>query len=146
MTPDAKKRHHAGVTPMDDKNRILIIEDEPDVLIYFEALFQDNGYDTISAADGETGFALAQSSAPDLITLDITMPGQSGMSTYCRFRTDPDLIDIPIVIITATVDSMENFHNQMKDFPAPDGFVTKPVDTKTLLKKISTIFRDHHKR
>jgi len=58
---------------MTDKKKILIVDDEPDVLTYLTALFQDNGYDTLTAEDGVKGFDLAKSEMPDLITLDITM-------------------------------------------------------------------------
>ena len=130
---------------MSNKNNILIIEDEPDVLTYFEAFFQDNGYDTISAGNGKTGLELARSYKPDLITLDITMPGQSGMNTYRQLKSDADLFAIPIVIITATIDNAEKFRMQMKEFPAPDAFVTKPVDTGKLLKIISDILIESKK-
>ena len=135
MTVDLKKRSKK----MNDKSIILIIEDEPDILTYFEAFFQDNGYQTMSAGDGETGLKLARSYKPDLVTLDITMPGQSGMNPYRQFKSDSDLSAVPIVIITATIDDPENFNIQMKEFPAPDGFVTKPVNTGVLLKIISNI-------
>ncbi len=127
---------------MSDKYRILVIEDEPDVLTYFEAFFQDNGYDTMSAGDGKTGLDLARAYKPDLITLDITMPGQSGMNIYRQLKSDADLFAIPIVIITATIDNAEMFRIQMREFRAPDGFVTKPVDTGKLLKIISDILID----
>jgi CheY-like chemotaxis protein len=126
------------------RNRILIIEDEPDVLTYFEAFFQDNGFDTLPASDARTGFKLARSEKPDLITLDITMPGQSGMGTYSRLKGDPDLSAIPIVVITATIDSLEDFRRQTDGLPDPDCFVSKPVSLSNLLEKISKILTDRH--
>ena len=62
--------------------KILIIDDELDILSYFEAIFQDNGYDAVSAMNGVVGFDLAKSEKPDLMTLDITMPTQSGLKLY----------------------------------------------------------------
>ncbi|MFC1886136.1 response regulator [Thermodesulfobacteriota bacterium] len=124
------------------KHNILIIEDEPDVLSYLEAVFQDNGYDTVSALNGNTGFELAKSQKPDLITLDITMPNQSGMSVYRQFKNDPDLIDTPIVIITATMSSMKGFKEQLVDLPSPEGFVAKPIRVSELLKAISNNLSD----
>lgn len=62
---------------MSKSKKILIVDDEEDVLTYFEAIFNDDGYDTILARDGIKGFEVAKSEIPDLITLDITMPKQS---------------------------------------------------------------------
>ena len=69
---------------MSAKKKILIVDDEQDVLAYFEAVFQDSGYDTVLARDGFEGFELAKSEKPDLITLDITMPEHSGYHHYRR--------------------------------------------------------------
>ena len=131
---------------MRKKNKILIIEDEPDILTYFEALFQDHGYQTESALDGKTGFALAKSRKPDLITLDITMPNQSGMGVYRRFKDDSDLAFIPIVVITATINSMNSFREKFVDLPGPEGFLTKPIDIKKLLEAVSNILSGGSKR
>ena len=126
------------------RNKILIIEDEPDVLTYFETFFKDNGFDTVSASDGRAGFELAKSEEPDLITLDITMPGQSGMGTYSRLKKDPGLSSIPIVVITATIDTLEDFRKQTEDLPDPEVFETKPVNLENLLEKISEILAGRH--
>ena len=82
---------------MSETKKILIVEDEQDILAYFEAIFQDNGYDTVSAKDGIEGFERAKSEKPDLIALDITMPKQSGLKIYRQFkdpRTPPLFINI----------------------------------------------------
>ena len=129
---------------MSIRNKILIIEDEPDVLTYLEILFQDNGYDTIGAYDGVTGLKIAQSEKPDLITLDITMPGQSGIAAYCQYKKDSNIHNIPVVIITATADSISSYHERLQNFPSPEGFVTKPINPEELLKKISSIFSAQH--
>ncbi len=122
-----------------EKKKILIVDDEEDILFYFESLFQDNGYDTIIAENGAEGFELAKSEKPDLITLDITMPGQSGIRTFCQYKSDPDLKDIPVVIITAADDSMRSFLKEHSKHSSPEDFLTKPVDTKELLNRINDI-------
>ena len=60
------------------RKKVLVIDDEPNVVTYIETLLQDNGYDTVSAPDGEVGLEMAKKERPDLITLDITMPKKSG--------------------------------------------------------------------
>jgi CheY-like chemotaxis protein len=127
---------------MSAKKKILIIDDEQDVLAYFEAVFQDSGYDTVVARDGLEGFESAKSEKPDLIALDITMPGQSGLKTYYQFKKHPVLKEIPVIIITATDESYKNLLNELNGFSAPEVFFSKPIDPEELLKVVADILFD----
>jgi len=124
---------------MSETNKILIVDDEEDVLAYFEALFNDNGYDTLLARDGIKGFELAKSEKPDLITLDITMPKQSGLKMYRQFKDHPELKNIPVIIITAHDDFLGIFLDDLKKFALPEGIFYKPIDPKKILKLIAEI-------
>jgi CheY-like chemotaxis protein len=124
---------------MSDKKKILVVDDEQDVLIYLTALFQDNGYEVITAKDGVEGFDRAKTEKPDLITLDITMPDQSGVRTYRYYKGNDELMKIPVIIITAIGDSMRSFLKKLSGFPEPEGFMNKPIDEKTLLKMVSDL-------
>lgn len=124
---------------MSETNKILIVDDEEDVLAYFEALFNDNGYDTLLARDGTKGFELAKSEKPDLITLDITMPKQSGLKMYRQFKDHPELKNIPVIIITAHDDFLGIFLDDLKKFALPEGIFYKPIDPKKILKLIAEI-------
>lgn len=125
---------------MSETNKILIVDDEEDVLAYFEAIFNDNGYDTLLAQDGIKGFELAKSEKPDLITLDITMPKQSGLKMYRQFKDHPELKNIPVIIITAHDDFLGIFLDDLKKFALPEGIFYKPIDPKKILKLIAEIF------
>ncbi len=127
---------------MSKKKKILIVDDEQDVLAYFEAVFQDSGYDTVLARDGLEGFELAKSKKPDLITLDITMPEQSGIKTYYQFKKHPALKKIPVIIITATDESYKNFLNELNGFSTPEVFLSKPIDPEELLKVVADILSE----
>ncbi len=124
---------------MSATRKILIIDDEQDVLTYFEAIFQDSGYDTILAADGIEGYELAKSEKPDLIVLDITMPEQSGIKTYYQFKKHSALKEIPVIIITAANESYKNFLNELNGFSTPEVFFSKPIDPEELLKGVADI-------
>lgn len=126
---------------MSESKKILIVDDEKDVLTYFEAIFNDNGYDTILAQDGMKGFELAESEKPDLITLDITMPKQSGLKLYRQFKDHPDLKHIPVIIITAH-DDLEVFTDDLKGYAPPEGIFYKPIDPRGISKLIAKIFYD----
>jgi len=127
---------------MIDKKKVLVVDDEPDILVYLAAVFEDMGYETIPADGGVQAFVLARSDKPDLITLDITMPDQSGVKTYWNFRSDPELKDIPIILITATVDSMQKFLSLLDGYPEPEGFLYKPIDTEELRTITKALLRD----
>jgi len=126
---------------MSKQKIILVVEDEPDISAYIEILFQDAGYDTILAFNGKEGYELAKAHKPDLITLDITMPEQSGLGAYHQCKNDPELKNIPVVVLTATNDSVDSFNEGLKDVPGPEGFLTKPIDPEALIEMISTLLK-----
>jgi len=127
---------------MNETKKILVIDDEPDVSSCFEAIFQDGGYNTVSAKDGIEGFELAKSKKPDLITLDITMPKQSGLKIYHQFKKHPELKDVPIIIITAVDDFLGIFLDGLKDLKPPEGIFYKPIDPREVMKLITKILTD----
>jgi CheY-like chemotaxis protein len=121
------------------KKKILIVEDEPDVSRYLQALFEDNGYDTLTALDGVEGYRLAKSGKPDLISLDIVMPNQSGVRTYRQYNKDPDLKHIPVIIISALGDDIKRFLNKLGGFEKPAGFMGKPIHEEKLIEMVVDI-------
>ena len=127
---------------MSETKKILIVEDEQDILVYFEAVFQDNGFDTVSAEDGIEGFELAKSEKPDLIVLDVTMPKQSGLKTYCQYKRHPALKNIPVIIVTAVHDSFKVLLDELEDLELPKGILNKPIDPQELLKVVRGILSD----
>lgn len=124
---------------MSKKKKILVVEDEEDVLTYLTTLFQDNGYDTVSAVDGVEALERARTEKPDLISLDIAMPDQSGLRTYRQYKKDDELKDIPVIIVTALGDSMRSFLKRLGGFPEPEGFMAKPIDKERLLKMVADL-------
>ncbi len=80
--------------------KILVIEDERHVSDYLVSIFQDQGYETVTAASSDEGLEMARSEGPDLITLDLQMPEEHGTRFYQSFRKEEDLKDIPIVVVS----------------------------------------------
>ena len=125
--------------------KILVIDDEPDERLYISTLLEDNGYVTETAEDGNEGLEKAANGRPDLITLDITMPEKSGVRFYREIRKNPQLCEIPIVIVTGVTglggDPLEfhKFLSTRKETPPPDGFIAKPVDREKLLETIERL-------
>ena len=132
---------------MGDLKTILVVDDEPNVVTYLQTLFEDNGYKVVTAVDGQDGLTKAQSEKPDLITLDISMPKQSGVRMYRELKTSPDTSSIPVVVVTGVTgyadrpEDFQRFLSTRKAVPPPDGFVAKPIDCDSLLKTIGDLLK-----
>lgn len=124
------------------RKRILVVDDEPDVVAYLTAFLGDNGYRVISAADGKEGLAKAKSDRPDLITLDITMPNESGVGMFRDLQADPDTADVPVVIITGISSEFRRFLDSRKHLRPPAGYFEKPIDRNTVLSRIREILAE----
>ena len=123
----------------DNRQKILIIDDEPDIVMYLRTLLEDHDYDVISASDGQAGLELAKKEIPDLMCIDIMMPKKTGVTLYQEIKTDPDLKQIPCIIISA-YESAYSFKGQAfrrlikdKTIPPPLKFFEKPLDIPVFL-------------
>lgn len=105
--------------------KILIIDDDPVVVKYLEAVFSDNGYETCTATSTMEGLDVVKKETPDLITLDLQMPGEWGPRFYRKLRKDRYLRDIPVIVISG----IDGDH-AIKDAIA---FVKKPFDPEKLV-------------
>jgi CheY-like chemotaxis protein len=131
--------------PQGGRKKILVLDDEANVVTYLETLLRDNGYDTVSAADGSEGMEKMRSEKPDLVTLDISMPEKSGVRFYRELKGDPELAGTLVVVVSAVTgyggkpEDFEKFLGSRKNVPPPDGFVPKPIDRDELLKAIGEL-------
>lgn len=116
---------------------ILVVDDDEDIRTFLLALFADHGAGLCEAADGNEAMAVAKAKHPDLITLDLSMPGRDGVSTFCALREDSETGDIPICIVTGHPEFRRVIYE--RPVTAPEGFVTKPVDPGDLVKTIRRI-------
>ena len=121
---------------MTTQKTILIVEDEADEVAYLKALFEDNGFAVISAVNGQDGFEKAKSQHPDLITLDISMPEESGVRMFRDLQNDPATSGIPVIIITGISHDFKRFIETRKQVRPPAGYFDKPPDREQLLAKI----------
>ena len=114
--------------------RILLVEDQEDNRRIIRDLLTANGYDLVEATSGEEGLAaLGAQERPDLILMDIDLPGLNGYEVTRRIRAIPDLRQIPIIAVTSYALSGDD----QKAFAAGcNGYVTKPFSPRLLLAKI----------
>jgi CheY-like chemotaxis protein len=113
--------------------RVLIVDDEADVRVFLETLLKENGYETTVATDGDTGFELARKLHPDVITLDIIMPHETGVKFYRRLVKDSDLQHTPVIILSGVTRYKDLFGRDHATMPKPLAFVEKPIDQQELL-------------
>jgi len=120
---------------MSDSKKILIVDDEADITKWLTLLFEENGYQAISAADGVDGFEKAEKEIPDLIVLDISMPVESGVKMYRKLRDLDKTSKIPVIMLTGVTPEFENFISSRSQVPPPNAYFEKPVNKEALLEK-----------
>lgn len=118
------------------KPRILIIEDEPHILLSLEFLLERAGYETASAADGDEGLAQIRRLRPDVVLLDIMMPRRNGYEVCRAVKADPDLSPIPVIIISAKGQEVEVLRGLELGAAA---YVTKPFGNAEILEAIRAV-------
>jgi signal transduction histidine kinase len=120
------------------KSTILIVDDEPSARITLEAILGEEGYNLEMAETGREALEKAAILTPDLILLDVMMPGMNGFEVCRKLRSTPGLAEVPIVILTALED---HFFLLRGIESGADDFLTKPVDRQELIARVRTITR-----
>jgi two-component system, cell cycle response regulator DivK len=113
--------------------RILVVEDQEDNRKIIRDLLSASGYQSVEATTGDQGLALAERERPDLILMDIQLPGMDGYEVTRRIKANPDLAHIPIIAVTSYALSGDD---QKAYASGCNGYVTKPFSPRQLLAKI----------
>ena len=119
--------------------KILIADDEPNIVISLEFLMQHSGYQVQSASDGEAVLRLLAEFKPDLILLDIMLPLRNGFEVCQRIRENPDWSDVKIVMLTAKGREVEMAKGLAL---GADVYITKPFATKDLLANVQRLLEE----
>ncbi|UCD91347.1 MAG: response regulator [Desulfobacterales bacterium] len=126
--------------------KVLIVEDEMDMRIFISTLLETNGYKPVATRDGKEGLQKAQEEKPDLIILDVMMPGEGGVYMYRQLKTDKMLKDIPVVMLSAVAEkTFTHYLNMLNirlehNIPHPDSYMEKPPDAEELLRILEDQF------
>ncbi len=107
--------------------KVLIIDDEQDVREFLVELFEDHGFETVTASDGVEGLEMLKAESPDLITLDLMMPNDTGTAFYRKMHRDEKFSGIPIIVISGVAGR----HLAIKK---PLAVFDKPIDADALLE------------
>ena len=109
--------------------RILVVEDNPDNMLLTVMLLQSVGHEVLPAVDAEIGLALARKERPDLILMDVQLPGMDGLAATALLKSDEATRAIPIIALTAL--AMKGDEERIRAAGC-DGYIAKPIDTRTL--------------
>ena len=129
-----------SVQTPDSAKKVLIVDDELDVRIYVRTLFETSGYSPIVTRNGIEGLQKAKELSPDLIILDVMMPEAGGVTMYRELKTDPQLKNIPVIMLTAVGEKSFSHYLKMLNIkiggpiPQPEAYMEKPLDHEELLK------------
>ncbi len=119
------------------RRRILLVEDNAKNLKLVRDVLEYAGYEVIAAESGERGLELAAEQTPDLILMDLQLPGMDGNETLRRLRDDPDTKDVPVVAVTAFAMQTDRDRAFATGF---DGFVEKPISVRALPGQVERYF------
>lgn len=118
--------------------KILIVEDEKDILQLVKLYLEKEGYRTVTASTGSEGLAQVRSEKPDLLVLDLMLPEIDGLEICKRLRSAPDTAMLPIIMLTAKAEESDTIIGLEL---GADDYVTKPFSPKTLVARIKALFR-----
>ncbi|SDN07969.1 response regulator transcription factor [Vreelandella arcis] len=116
--------------------KVLVVDDEPNILISLEFLMEQAGFDVLTAEDGEQALAHVQQAKPDLILLDISLPGISGFDVLEQLRQDSTTATLPIIMLTAHGREVEREKGMAL---GADDYITKPFSTQALVEKVNAL-------
>jgi DNA-binding response OmpR family regulator len=132
----ASARNSAATPPA--RKKVLIVDDEKDIVDLVAYNLGRNGYDTLTASDGNDALESASRNSPDLIILDLMLPGIDGMEVARRLKADAKTASIPIVMLTAKGEETDVVVGLTL---GADDYVTKPFSMKVLLARVSSVLR-----
>ena len=115
------------VRPEGAAKKIMVVDDDPDIVDYLVTVFRERGYDTCSASDGDVAMEVLVSEFPDLVTLDLEMPNEWGPKFFRRFSRIPEFRDLPVIVISG----LPGIHLAIRKAV---GTVRKPFDPQEVLR------------
>ena len=116
--------------------RVLVIDDSPTIVAVLNKMLRQNGYEVLKAVDGESGVELARNEKPDLIFLDIVLPGINGFAALRMLRRDPVTQKTPVIMISGNMQATEQFYAQRI---GADDFMKKPFGRGEVFTRIQRL-------
>lgn len=114
---------------------VLVVDDDPVIVNLLQVNFEIEGYDVLAATGGEAGLAQARLGHPDVIVLDVMMPGIDGLEVARRLRDDSETDSIPIILLSAKAQNADI----QAGLAVADEYITKPFEPLELLERVATV-------
>lgn len=114
---------------------VLVVEDDPSVRGLLQTLLSAEGYEVVTASDGLAGLVKVSSSPPALVLLDLMMPDLGGVRVLEEMRDDPELVDIPVIVVTGKIDAVPG----MRELLGDDNVFLKPFAVSELLTRVGEV-------
>lgn len=119
--------------------KVLVVDDEPNIVLSLEFLMEQAGFAVVTAEDGEQALARVNDSQPDLLLLDISLPGMSGFDVLERLRSEAATAQLPIIMLTAHGRDVEREKGMAL---GADDYITKPFSTQSLVEKVKALLSE----
>lgn len=119
--------------------KVLVVDDEPNIVLSLEFLMEQAGFEVVTAEDGEQALARVDDSQPDLLLLDISLPGISGFDVLERLRSQEVTAQLPIIMLTAHGRDVEREKGMAL---GADDYITKPFSTQSLVEKVKALLNE----
>jgi twitching motility two-component system response regulator PilH len=134
-TQDFVARFERRAAPRHER-RILVVDDEPNILFALEETVRDKGFACVSACDGEEGLIIARGIRPDLIITDVIMPKLNGYELCERLKADPGTRHIPVVMVTVKAGVKDH---ELGEHAGADAYLVKPFQAQDLARTIELL-------
>ena len=116
--------------------RVLIVDDSPTEVVKLRQILSKHGYDVLTADSGEQGMEMVRAEHPDVVLMDIVMPGLNGFQATRQLSRDPATSAVPVIIVTTKDQETDRLWGQRQ---GAKGYLTKPVDGMLLIKTIESV-------
>ena len=120
--------------------RILIVDDSPTEMYKLTGMLEKHGHEVLKAENGADGVALARQEKPDVVLMDIVMPGLNGFQATRQLTKDPETGNIPVIVVTTKDQETDMVWAQRQ---GAKGYLTKPVDEEQLILKVKKILEEN---
>ena len=121
---------------MSDRRKVLVVDDEPDVLLLCRVNLEFEGYEVVEAADGEEALDKVRVEQPDVVLLDVMMPKMDGWQVLEAMKAEPELKDIPVVMLTAKVQDQDQIRGWSQGAAE---YITKPFSPLALSQVLQDV-------
>ncbi|HSB96946.1 MAG TPA: twitching motility response regulator PilH [Spongiibacteraceae bacterium] len=118
--------------------RVLIVDDSPTETYKISSILSKHGYEILTAENGEDGIATAKKELPDVVLMDVVMPGLNGFQATRQLSKDASTSHIPVIIVTTKDQETDRVWGQRQ---GAKGYLTKPVDDKLLVQTIKDVLK-----